>query len=80
MVAFEVLQGVPLEEAISSHAIVLAENLCIGTRAWESLASRRKELIRTAWTNNTWIPNGQFGRLTVQGIPADEVHGLNLFR
>ncbi len=80
MTTFEALQGVPLEEAISSHAIVLAENLCIGTRAWESLTSRRKELMRTAWTNNSWIPNGQFGRAIVQGIPTDAVPDLNLFR
>ena len=80
MAAFEGLKGVHLEEAISSHVIVLTENLCIGIRAWESLPSRRKELIRAAWTQNTWIPNGQFGRAIVQGVPADAVPDLNLFR
>ena len=80
MTAFKELQGIPLEEAISSHVIVLTENLCIGTRAWESLPLQRKEAIRRAWTNNTWIPNGEFGHLAVQGIPEDEVANLNLFR
>ena len=78
--AFKELKGIPLEEEISSHVIILTENLCIGTRAWEALPSRRQELIRTAWTNNTWIPSGQFGRLPVQGISAYETSDLNLFR
>ena len=80
MTAFKKLQGIPLEEAISTHAIVLTEDLCIGTRAWDSLPSRRKESFKNAWLANTWIPNGQFGRVTVQGISSDEVQDLNLFR
>ena len=80
LTAFEELQGIPLEEAISSHAIVLTEDLCIGARAWDSLPSQRKEMFKNAWLANTWIPNGQFGRVTVQGISSDEVQDLNLFR
>ena len=80
MTAFKELQGIALEEAISSQVIVLTENLCIGTRAWDSLPTQRKEVIRKAWTNNTWIPNGEFGRVTIRGISAQEVPDLNLFR
>ncbi len=34
MTTFKELKEIPLEQAISSHVIVLTENLCIGTRAW----------------------------------------------
>ena len=80
MTAFKKLQGIPLEEAISSHASVLTEDLCIGVRTWESLCSRRKEIFRSAWLANTWIPNGQFGRVTVHGTSPDDARDLNLFR
>ena len=80
MAPFEELQGIALGEAISSHVIVLTEDLCVGTHAWESYPQQRKEVIRRAWTNNSWIPNEAFGRVIVQGISADDLPNLNLFR
>ena len=80
MAPFEELEGLALEEAISSHAIVLTEDLCVGSFAWESYSQQRKEVIRRAWTSNSWIPNEEFGHVNVKGISREEFPSLNLFR
>ena len=77
---FGELKGVALEEAISSYVIVLAENVCVGTRAWDTYTTQRQELIKKAWMSNSWIPNGGFGDIVVQGISARDISNLNLFR
>ena len=77
---FEESQGIEFEEAVSAYAIALAEDLCIGTSAWESYPEARKELIKRAWTGKTWIPNGEFGKTMFGDVPEHETPKLNLFR
>ena len=80
MRVFEESQGRELEEAVSTYAITLAEDLCIGTNAWESYPEDRRGLIEKAWTSKTWIPNGEFGKSAFGDIPEHETPKLNLFR
>ena len=77
---FGELKGIALEEAISAYAIVLAENICIGTRAWDAYTTQRQKLIKKAWESNTWIPNGGFGDIAVHGVSSQDTPKLNLFR
>ena len=76
---FEQGEGVELEQVISSYAIALAEDLCMGAGAWEQYPQNRKDLIARAWLENSWIPNGQLDGLRIQGVAEHEVLDLNLF-
>ena len=80
MRVFKEGDGRDLEEALSTYAIALAEDLCIGIDAWESYSAERKRLIEKAWTSKTWIPSGEFGMTTFDDIPEQDTHKLNLFR
>ena len=77
---FEQKEGIELEQTISSYAIALAEDLCIGARAWEQYPQNRKDLIAKAWFENSWVPNGQLDNLQLQGVAEHEIPHLNLFQ
>lgn len=76
---FDQSDGAELEQAVSSYAIALAEDICMGARAWEQYPQNRKDLIAKAWLENSWIPNGQFGNLQINGVAEHEIPDLNLF-
>ena len=77
---FEQKEGIELEQTISSYAIALAEDLCIGAKAWEQYPQNRKDLIAKAWFENSWVPNGQLDNLQLQGVAEHEIPHLNMFQ
>ena len=77
-------QRVPLsraaaEDPLSCYAILLAEDLCMGTQPWEAYTVERKASIREAWLSNNRIPNESFGEVITAAISNGELRGINLF-
>ena len=80
MQVFSELQGIALEEALSIYAIALTEDLCMGTKPWESYTPKRQNLIKEAWASTDWIPNGSFAEFVAQSVSNGRLKNLNLFR
>ena len=71
-------EGDRLALAVSKTLIVLTEDLCIAPKAWHEFTEEKKSLIRAAWDQNDYVPDGGFANLTLEGVPVDSEKLLNL--